>query len=550
MNINSFEKQFNKVIVQRGHNYYMDGHVIDIIQIDDSNWQAEVEGSELYIVDIVVKANGDITHAECDCPYDDICKHIAAALYEIQGQLNNPRVSVSKSSKAQKPTLQQLLATQSKENLITLILKVGQNSPSFLQELEMLLTEPKDILKAAEQLIIHHLKKGEDRGFIPRNQATKALKGVYTTLQHAQEHFDQGDYITAIKLSFLCFKHTFDALQYSDDSNGYFGGAIEDSLELISQSINEGGDVWSKEQSAMIYDLVIQEAMDHELNGWSDWRIHLLHSCVPLCNDDAIEKQFKTLIHSMKSPSDDWSAQYMNKRLREIELHLLEVKYSSKDIEAFLERHIEDYDMRELMIKSAINLGDYEKVLQLTADGLQVDEKSAGIVKKWRNFAFIAHKALGHTEDMRELALQLVLSGEYSYYAEFKALHPAEQWPEVFEELLDRLKNSHLYTHIIVEEKQTKRILDYCKEHPIRIEYYYKYIKEQYYEEVCALFIDAITADAQMSSNRKSYQDVCHSINIMRKAGYTIEAKQLISDLLQAYPKRRAFMEELKNIQK
>ncbi|KOS61196.1 SWIM zinc finger family protein [Lysinibacillus agricola] len=552
MNIHTFERHFNKVILQRGYNYYQNRHVIDIIHIDNSNWQAEVEGSELYIVDIIVEANGDITHVDCDCPYDDICKHIAAALYEIQGQLNNPRVSVSKSSKAQKPTLQQLLATQSKENLITLILKVGQNYPSFLQEFEMLLTEPADVLKAAEQLIIQHLKKGEDRrsGFIPRNQATKALKGVYTTLQHAQEHIDQGNYITAIELSFLCFQHTFDALQYSDDSDGDFGGAIEDSFELISQAINEGVDVWSKEQSETVYDLVIQEAMNHELSGWSDWRIHLLHSCVPLCHDDAIEERFKTLIHSMKSASDDWHAQYMNKQLRKIELRLLQDKYNGKGVETFLEQHIEDYDMRELIIKSAINLGEYEKVLQLTADGLQVDEKSAGIVKKWRQFAFIAHKALGHTEDMRELALQLLLSGEYSYYTEFKALHPAEQWPEVFEELLDRLTNSRLYTQIIVEEQQTKRILDYCKEHPTRIEYYYQYIKEQYYEDVCALFIDAITADARISSNRKSYQGVCHSINIMRRAGYTIEAKQLISDLLQAYPKRRAFVEELKNIQK
>jgi len=116
--------------------------------------------------------------------------------------------------------------------------------------------------------------------------------------------------------------------------------------------------------------------------------------------------------------------------------------------------------------------------------------------------------------------------------------------------LLNSLTNSNLYARLIVEEQQSKRILDYCKEYPTRIGHYYQFIKEQYYEEVCALFIDAITIDAQSSSNRKNYKDVCRSINVMRKAGYTVEAERLITDLLQTYPKRPAFIEELKNIMK
>ncbi|KOP79737.1 hypothetical protein AMS59_05910 [Lysinibacillus sp. FJAT-14745] len=552
MNINTFEKQFKKVIVQRGHDYYVKDHVIDIMQIDNSHWQAKVEGTEPYTVDVVITSNGDITYANCDCPYDDDCKHMAAVLYAIKEQLNNPSVPVSRSSKAKKSTLQQLLTTQTKENLISLILTVGKNSPIFLQELEMRLMEPADIVKAAKKIIVQHLKSGQEgrSGFIPRHRASKAVKGIITTLQQAEELIDKENYITAIKLSFLCFQYTLEALQYGDDSDGHFGDAINESLELISQAIEEGASLWSKKQYETVYELVIQKAMQHELNGWIDWRIHLLHACVPLCLYDAIEEQFKTLIHSMESTSDDWHAQYINKELKQVELHLLQNKYSSKEVEAFLEKHIEDYHMREQLIQSAINHGEYEKTLQLTADGFQQDQQLPGIVSMWQRYAFIAHQHLGHTEEMRELALKLLQTGEYDFYEEFKALHSSEQWPEVLEELLNSLTNSHLYARLIVEEQQTKRILDYCKEYPTRIEHYYQFIKEQYYEEVCALFIDAITIDAQSSANRKNYKAVCRSINIMRKAGYAVEAEQLILDLLQAYPKRRAFMEELKSIMK
>ncbi len=54
------------------------------------------------------------------------------------------------------------------------------------------------------------------------------------------------DNLTAIELSFLCLQYTLEALQYGDDSDGYFGDAIRESLELISQAIEEGVNLWSK----------------------------------------------------------------------------------------------------------------------------------------------------------------------------------------------------------------------------------------------------------------------------------------------------------------
>lgn len=137
----------------------------------------------------------------------------------------------------------------------------------------------------------------------------------------------------------------------------------------------------------------------------------------------------------------------------------------------------------------------------------------------WKRYAFKAHQHLGHTEEMRELALELLQKGEYDFYKEYKALHATEQWPEVLEELLNSLTNSNLYARLIVEEQQSKRILDYCKEYPTRIGHYYQFIKEQYYEEVCALFIDAITIDAQSSTNRKIIKtSVVQSILCVRLA--------------------------------
>lgn len=548
MNINNFEKNFNKTILKRGIDYYSDGHVDDLMQINEHNWQAEVFGSSLYIIDLRILTNGDISYVDCDCPYEGDCKHIVAALYEIRAQWQTAATSIISEKKE---TLQQMLQAQTKEQLIQLILNVGQNHPAFTHELKMLFTTPEDSLKAAEKLIAHHINIAEKHGggFIPWNQISNALVGIETVQERIGEHIEKGEYFTAVELSILCFQQALEAMLNSQDS-GEFGYSIEESLAFIEQAIWEGADVWSTEQYETGYELVSKEAQNPDLDDWTEWYTSLLQSCIPLCNVDAIEKKYMSLLNSLFIDGDKWDAKYTNERLKELQFQLISSKYSKEDVAAFLEQNIENPNMREQVIISAMERKDYEKVVQLCQDGQQQDKDLQGIVNKWRRFAFKAHKKLKQKEEMRELATQLLLSGDYDYYGEFKMLHSEQQWPQALEQLLDQLQkaDSPFYDKIIVNEQLSVRILAYCKEKPARVEQYYSHINEHYYEEVCALFIDTINKHAKNASDRKRYQEVCHSITIMRKAGYTFEATQLIADLLQTYPKRRAFVDELQKL--
>ncbi|MFJ5770983.1 SWIM zinc finger domain-containing protein [Psychrobacillus sp. NPDC093180] len=546
MNINKFEKQFYQTILNRGYDYYIDGHVDDIVQIDTYNWQAEVDGTSTYVVDIRMNEDGDIVYADCDCPFEGDCKHMVAVLYEIRDEQQSSTVK----KLITKPTLEQLLQEQTKEQLVALFTKVCQNHSSIKAEVEMLLTKPSDSFKAAEKLIIHHIQEAQDRrgGFIPWNRTSIALKGIDTVQEKIGESIESGEYFTAIQLSLLCFHRAFETMEFSDDSSGSFGSSIDESLAFIEEAIWEGVDVWDEDKFEMVYELVMQEAMDKELDGWSDWSISLIRSCIPLCKDDTIEERYVELLHSLQKKGNEWDSKYINKEIKELQFQLLSSKHSKEEVERFLEQNIEDANMRERVILSAIKRKDYEKVLQLSLDGQQQDHG----LHKWKRYAFTAYKALDNKDEMKKLALQLLVSGDYDYYLEYKRLHSTQQWPNALELLLETLKNahSHLYTKLIVEESRTERILDYCKEQPTLIEQYYKYIEEVYSDEVCKLFIRTINASAARASDRKRYQDVCRTIKTMRKAGYETEVKQLITDLLQTYPKRRAFVDELQKIEK
>jgi len=75
---------FPSVILKRGKEYYRQGRVQDLEE-DDSGFSCVVEGSEDYWVEISLKGDR-IREMTCDCPYakdGSVCKHMAAALYEI-----------------------------------------------------------------------------------------------------------------------------------------------------------------------------------------------------------------------------------------------------------------------------------------------------------------------------------------------------------------------------------------------------------------------------------------------------------------------------------
>ena len=249
MNINNFDQHFNKIILQRGYQYYMAGNIVDVERVNESNWQAEVEGTQSYVVDITMDAYKNLTYMDCDCPYERDCKHIAAVLYAIREKMQ---------ALPQKTSLKQLLQKKTKEQLIDMVMSVGQNHPGFLQELELQVTPVENELAVAEKVILHHIKEaqGNRSDFIDWRHTGEAMEGVYITQQRIRSYIDQAQYMIAVQLAALCFHHAFEAMEHSDDSYGEIGVAVEESIALIDQVVSEGASSWTKIEQADVFALV------------------------------------------------------------------------------------------------------------------------------------------------------------------------------------------------------------------------------------------------------------------------------------------------------
>src|SRR4051812_33512720 len=127
MNIKNFEGQVNKTILDRGYDYYMEGHIMETFIEGENQYVFQVEGSEDYEVVVEIGESGDILYSACDCPYDfgPICKHEVAAYFELSDMLNIVnKNNESKKDVQKQQSIKEVLNSLSKEELIGIIVDI------------------------------------------------------------------------------------------------------------------------------------------------------------------------------------------------------------------------------------------------------------------------------------------------------------------------------------------------------------------------------------------------------------------------------------------
>ncbi|MBK5471906.1 MULTISPECIES: SWIM zinc finger family protein [Bacillus] len=118
-------KWIPKYIIDRGYEYYEEGHVEDV-EIHDKKVFAFVTGNAgNYEVIIDLE---DFAESSCECPYENYCKHMAAVVYEIQG--------------AGESTVKEQLKGLEREELLTVLNRLLQSSKN-VQIVETMLKKGK-----------------------------------------------------------------------------------------------------------------------------------------------------------------------------------------------------------------------------------------------------------------------------------------------------------------------------------------------------------------------------------------------------------------------
>lgn len=126
-------------IIERGADYYR-ADMIEEIQVLADAIHAVVTGSYgFYHVQVDIH---NFTKSECDCPYDDYCKHLAAVIFAVTA----PGFQETKSSPSNPQELQQNLSAATKEELLEIIDKLQSQLPGTAKLIKEYFEDKKDLM--------------------------------------------------------------------------------------------------------------------------------------------------------------------------------------------------------------------------------------------------------------------------------------------------------------------------------------------------------------------------------------------------------------------
>lgn len=559
-----FEQYIDETILKRGLQYFKNGHVHEPEEISPGEYEAIVEGSEYYTIQLTLK-NGIITEHVCDCPYDmgPVCKHVAAVIFHLQQdelELNKKvkKVKTDQASKAAKlkTVAQQVDELLEKATHAELKKFVREKALDNAQFRNLFLSSfarhnSGESKKLYEKQVKSILKTASDRhGFIGWSAAKQVGNAVDMLLESAQKQIDNGNYKSAVFICTAVMEQMTKALQYSDDSNGDIGGSIDAAYEMLYNIAQEQS---SEEIRKLIIDYCFI-SFDKEIYAGWDWHLGVLHlAALLLKTDEETERIFRQIDKAQRSDYEREEAQSIKYKI------LLKTKGEAV-AEIYLEHNITNSLLRREAIQKSLKNKNYENAISLAKDGVNYDLKDKpGLAKEWYDWLLKIAQAQNDSERIIEYARLLFIDNfrhEQDYYQILKEHVNPEKWITFIESVIQDITtkkqwlDTGLISSIFIKEEWWDKLLELVKKASDlnTIDYYEKYLSKNYSNEIVELYANGILQYMKNSIGRDHYQNACRYIRKIIKLGAREKANEIISILRTEYPQRRALMEELDKV--
>ncbi len=344
-----------------------------------------------------------------------------------------------------------------------------------------------------------------------------------------------------------------DAIKNSDDSGGYIGGVIEDSINILFEIAEEETD--SKMRQALFaWSLCEAQKKKYSDFGWDDTLLDLA-SC--LIDNEKQEQELLDLLDKLENSLEEKYTDYTREKYAMIKLNLLKQRGNKEGVQQFLEANIHFTSFRKELIEQAIREKDYAAAKSLAYNGVDYDTKRhyVGIVNDWKKYLLKIAQIEEETETVRKLSLELFSrhNPEIKYYRIWKNTFRGKEKDEQIAKLIDdyRKKNAiNILTSILIEEKRYKDLLEVVRKSPniYTIEKYEKYLKSQFSEELVKLYAQGIISFLERKTGRKYYLEACRILRKMKKLGGEKTVERLVAALKEHYKRRPALIDELNSL--
>lgn len=556
--LNEFEQIIDEKILKRGLSYFKGGAITDFLAISSGEYEAIVSGTEEYTVQLEI-SNNTITEHNCDCPYDmgAVCKHVVAVIFHLQQdelELNQPSISKSRKKKTKSVSQQvkELLKEISHNELIDFVQENSKKDKKFRNYfLASFGHLSKNQSKEFYQKQIHSILQsaaGRD-GWIGWSDMKYVVNTTEPFLENAKKYLANTNFENVFFISTALLEEMTEAFQYGDDSNGDLGYFIESAMELLSNLTKEKIPTQLKQE---IFEYCISAFKQKLFEGW-DWHLGMLHTACELIDK---ENDANIILDCLDSVNGD----YEKERAQSFKLDLLRKFKDEKEVEKYINKHISNSSIRTIEIENAFKSKNFERVVNLSKDGIKCDEKDKpGLVKVWYNWLLKVAQSQKDTLKIIEYSRFLFIDNfhpEQDYYQILKENIEDKNWHPFLEEIIKEItpKNRWTYTELVrkiyIKEEWWDRLFLMLKQNLSmdKIEQNEPYLSKDYSSELIELYSEKIINYVEKYIGRNYYQTACRYLRRMKKLGGKEKVNELIELFRKQYPQRRALMDELNQV--
>jgi uncharacterized Zn finger protein len=560
LSLNNFKKEIASHILQRGRDYYDEGCVVSLEEIGDGHWMAEVEGTELYIVEVEQSGDGEIYHT-CTCPYDwgPTCKHVAAVLYAIEDTFeeyfNGKPTQPRKKRTRRKEKVRTILENLPKQELIEILTEFAENDRQIALSILARFGSEGEDKKAYIRLAKDALKMGQGRGgFIDYWDAPDAARGLLKMLNRARKFLRQGKPAEAIPITQAILETVIPAIEYADDSMGTLGGCIDSACQILEKA---AADL----EGAVRHDLFeycLAKAPVDPFVDW-DWGWFLAQLAADLTTTQEERTRLFAVLDQMATRRgttyDNGSfslSRFDHERAALIKLTVIQQEDGEEAALNFIKEHVHYHPFRQRLIKHYMESDNLEEAKRLCQEWLDYySQQAPGLREEYLGTLLNVSQMEGNKSESVRLARELFLNtSKFGYYDFLRQMTHEEEWPGFVEDLIndveERSRGKHVQAEIYLHEGMWERLLEVSLEAgESYLGSYREYLEPRFPKEIFNAYKQIVYKKLSRTSSRAVYAEAAEYLVRMDKMGYGKEAQEIKKDLIFRYNRRKAMIEEL-----
>ncbi len=555
---------FRPHILARGYDYYLDDKV-NITNKSDAGIEAEVEGSETYVVNIGVE-NETVDYMECDCPYamdGNNCKHMAATLYqyfddnEVADNDRNKEVCAgsllqrnSEENKKIESLLERIPETE-KHRLLVKILAENSELKNSLKLKYDFRIDAKQMLEFKNEIQVI-VSEHSVRGFVDWSNAFDFCGSLESFLAKRVNVLIEKNYLLqAFELNNQVFRviGTIDM----DDSDGCSGMIAEKCYEYWLKIYQKANDVEKEKIKEFFFKYKEGTLLDYIEEYLFEFKENELASV------EEITEAMSELDRIIATKADFNDCGYIYSVCGVVSVIEKRVEYMTKlgatkgEIDTFLKQNRQFSVVRNMEIDHAIEKEDFENAIDLLIESKKIDRNNKKLLENYSRKLIELYKdtgnIAGYIDELKYNLLNCAQTDAELFKKLKKNILDKEEWKELAEKIIDKNKGYNSVYALLNEEKRYDQMMDMLEEkHDIFVmDEYVKILSGNVPERVVQFYSTYVINEMERASDRKHYRFLVNYLKVMSFCSDGKESAKRISESWKTeYNRRAALMDELR----